>query len=179
MKGGWVAPWVTRQGKVEASTHMSSDAFLLAQHMYGQMASADSLRTATRVHLSVIPPEDKVLCDVGTFSFIASHLLSTYRRNVAVVVELLRLIERLEELHTKLYVLINSPRLALKNIYNVSSRCNLYLNMCMSESSSEDSGAPGSTVTFFLEFILLELEGGRYVGPILPDALADLVIKRG
>ena len=51
----------------------------------------------------------------------------------------------------------------------------LYLNKCVTTSSSEDVRAPGATMTFSLEPILLDLGGGRYVGPLLPVPLADLV----
>ena len=39
----------------------------------------------------------------------------------------------------------------------------------------EDVGAPGSAAHFSLEPILLELEGGQYVGPLLPVLLKELV----
>ena len=35
--------------------------------------------------------------------------------------------------------------------------------------------APGYTVPFNLDPILLDMEGGRYVGPILPGVLKDLI----
>ena len=38
--------------------------------------------------------------------------------------------------------------------------------------------APGARVPFSLEPILVKLEGGRYIGPILPAALVDLVAGR-
>ena len=34
-------------------------------------------------------------------------------------------------------------------------------------------GAPGATVPILIEPILLEMEGGRYVGVILPGLLAE------
>ena len=45
-------------------------------------------------------------------------------------------------------------------------------------SSSEDVEAPRSTVPLLVEPILLEVEGGRYVGQLLPDTVAELVIGR-
>ena len=50
----------------------------------------------------------------------------------------------------------------------------------MIESSSEEIGAAGATVLFLLNPILLELDGGRYVGPPLPLplTLAELVSGR-
>ena len=50
--------------------------------------------------------------------------------------------------------------------------------MCVTALSLEDLGAPGATVPFLLEPILLELEGGHYVGPILPMPLAGLASGR-
>ena len=44
--------------------------------------------------------------------------------------------------------------------------------------ASEVEEAPGARVCFSLEPILVELEGGRYIGPILPASLADLVAGR-
>ena len=60
-----------RQGTVEASTRGGEAASLLAQHMDGRLASADSLRIAARVRLACILSTDKALRDLGTFSFIA------------------------------------------------------------------------------------------------------------
>ena len=55
---------------------------------------------AARVRLAVIPSADKALHDLGTFAFVALHLFSAGRRHLSAVVELLRLIEKLEDLHT-------------------------------------------------------------------------------
>ena len=47
--------------------------------------------------------------------------------------------------------------------------------MCVTELSSEDVGAPGAMVPLSLDPILLGLEGGQYVGPLLPVPLAEMV----
>ena len=99
--GGGFTPWLTRQGTVEASTRGGADASLLAQQLDGRLASADSLRTAARVCLAAIPSAEEALRNLGTFAFVASHLFSTGGRHSSAVAELLRLIERLEELHTE------------------------------------------------------------------------------
>ena len=44
--GRGFTPWLTRQGKVEASTSGGADASRLDQQLDGRLASADSLRTA-------------------------------------------------------------------------------------------------------------------------------------
>ena len=93
-------------------------------------------------------------------------------------VELLQYLNETEELCTEVQGMITSPHLATTVIYDVSRLCSLYLNRCVTASSSEDVGAPGSTVPFLLEPILLELEGGRYVGPLFPLPLAELVSRR-
>ena len=97
---------------------------------------------------------------------------------MSAVAKLLRLIERLEELHTKVQGMISSPHLAMTLLYDVLRRWIQYLNKCVNTSASEVEEAPGASVPFSLEPILVELEGGRYIGPILPDALADLVAGR-
>ena len=51
-----------------------------------------------------------------------------------------------------------------------------YLNRCVASSEVEES--PGGSVPFSLEPILVELERGRYTGPILPATLADLISRR-
>ena len=43
--------------------------------------------------------------------------------------------------------------------------------------ASESLDAPWCQLPFFMELILAELEGGRYVGLILPTSLGDLVSK--
>ena len=70
-----------------------------------------------------------------------------------------------------------TPHLATTLIYNVSRWWSMYLNRCVTASSSEDVGAAGEIATFSLETILLKLEGGRYVGPILTLPLAELVSR--
>ena len=45
-------------------------------------------------------------------------------------------------------------------------------------SSSEVVEVPGAGVPFSLESILVNMEGGRYIVPILPVSLANLVIGR-
>ena len=56
---------------------------------------------ATRVCPSVIPSADDTLKDLGTFAFVALYLFSAGGRHSSDVAKLLRLIERLEELHTE------------------------------------------------------------------------------
>ena len=79
---------------------MGLDASILAQHMYGQLYVVYYLRTSAQVRLSAIPPSDKVLHDLGTFNFAELQILSVGSKNRAAVVELLRLIERLDNIHT-------------------------------------------------------------------------------
>ena len=91
-RGGGFTPWLTRQGSVEASTPGGADASLLAQQLDRRLASADSLRMATRVCLDVIPSADEELCDLGTFAFVASHLFFAGGHHLSAVAKLLRLI---------------------------------------------------------------------------------------
>ena len=56
---------------------------------------------AVRIRLAVIPSADEALRDLGTFAFVASHLFSAGGHHLSAVAEILRLIERLEELHTE------------------------------------------------------------------------------
>ena len=85
---------MTCQGMVEASTREGAEASLLAQQLDGQLASAESLRTAARVRLDCNPSRDDALSDLGTFDFVTLHLFSTTGRHASAVAELLRLIER-------------------------------------------------------------------------------------
>ena len=74
--------------------------------------------------------------------------------------------------------MITSSHLATTLLYDVLQRWPLYLNMRMTALSSEDVGAPRATVPFLVEPILLDLEGGRYVGLLIPANLVDLVSMR-
>ena len=38
------------------------------------------------------------------------------------------------------------------------------------------TGVTGSTVTFTMETILIQLEGGRYVSTIIPGAIVDIIV---
>ena len=130
-------PWVTRHGLLEASTCGGTDASTLAQKLDRRLASAESLQMAARVRLAVIPSADEALRDLGTFTFVASHLFSAGGRHSSAVAELLRLVERLEELHTEVQGMISFPHLATTLLYDVSRRWSQYLNRCMAASASE------------------------------------------
>ena len=54
---------------------------------------------AARVCLAVIPSADEALRDLGMFAFINIYLFSAGKCHSYAISELLRLIERLEELH--------------------------------------------------------------------------------
>ena len=73
---------------------------------------------------------------MGTFYFVLSHLFYAVGINVAAVAELLRLIERLEEIHTKVKVMIISPHLSTTIPNSVSRGCIIHLNSCFDASSS-------------------------------------------
>ena len=118
--------------------------------------------------LAAIPYLYEVLRKLGTFAFVVSHLFSAGRQDSSAVAELIRLITRLEELHTEVQGIISSPRLATTLLLDVSWQWSLYLKMCMAMSESESLNALGCQVPFLLKPILYELEGGRYVGPIPP-----------
>ena len=113
---------MTRHVSVEASTCGGADASILAQHLDSRLSLADSLRMAARVRLAVIPSADEALCNLGMFTFVALYFLSTGGRHLSAVAEILRLIERLEELQTKLRGIISSPHLAMSLLYDVSRR---------------------------------------------------------
>ena len=98
---------------------MGSYASLLLKHMDGHLDSADSLRTSARVHLEVILSTDKALCDLGTFDLVVLHLFCEGGRYAAAAVEILRLIERLEELHRKGQGMVTSHHLYKTRFYYV------------------------------------------------------------
>ena len=60
-------------------------------------------------------------------------------------------------------------------MYNVSRRWIQYLNRYMDASALEVVEAPGDSVPFSLKPILVDMEGGRYVVPILPRPLEELL----
>ena len=163
--GGGFPPWLTRQGLVEAYTHGGADASLLAQQLDGRLSLADFLRLAARVRLAVTPSADETHRDLGIFAFVASHLFSPGGRHSSAVAKILRLIERLEELHTEVQGMISSPHLATTLLFDVSRRWSQYLNRCVAESASELEEAPGVSVPFSLKPILVELEGGALYWP--------------
>ena len=53
------------------------------------------------VCLAIILSVKEALNNLGTFAFVASHFFSAGRRHSSAVAELLRLIERMEKLHTE------------------------------------------------------------------------------
>ena len=87
---------------------------------------------------------------------------------MSAIAELLRLITKLEELHTKEQGMISSPNLATLLLFDVSRRWSLCLNGCMAASALECLDVPGCQAPFLLEPILADMEGGRYIRLILP-----------
>ena len=128
-----------------------------------------------RVRLAAIPSAEEAVRNLETFAFVASHLFSTVRQHSSAVVELLRLIERLKELHTKAQEMISSHHPATTLLYDMSRQWSLYLNRFVAASSSESLEALGSNVPFSLDPIMVDLEGGRNVFPIQLVSVADLV----
>ena len=175
---GGVTPWLTCQGSVEASTRGGAYASLLAQQLDGRLALADSLQMAARVRLAAIPSADKALRDLGAFAFVALQLFCAGGDHLSAVVEPLRLIERLEELQTEVQGMISSPHFATTLLFDVLRRWSHYLNRCVAASASEVVEALGASVPFSLKPILVDLEGGHYIGPILPASLDDVVTGR-
>ena len=109
----------------------------------------DSLQMAARVRLAGIPSADEALCNLGTFTFVASHLSLLGGRHLSTAAKLLRLIEKLEEFHTEVQWMISSPHLATTLLFDVSLRWSQYLNRCVSASALEVVEAPGARVPFY------------------------------
>ena len=133
---------------------------------------------AAKFCLAVILSADKALRDLDTFDFVALQLFSAGGHHSFDVAELLRLIERLEELHTKVQGIISSPHLSTTLLFDVSRRCSQYLKRCVAASASDVVKVPGGSVPFYLKPILVDLEGGRYIDQILPDSLVDIIAGR-
>ena len=77
----------------------------------------------------------------------------------------------MEELHTKVQVTITTPHISTAMIFGMSRCWSLYHNMCVVDPSSENMVTPGEMLPFYLETIILKMEGGRYVGPLFTVAL--------
>ena len=99
------------------------------QELYGWLSSAYSLRTAARICLEVITSTDEALHDLGIFVFVVYYLLSVGRRHAAAVTDILPIIERLEELHTKMQGMIKSFHFSTTLLFDVFRWWSLYLNM--------------------------------------------------
>ena len=76
------------------------------------MESTYSLWMDARARLSVTPSAEEALCNLGMLAFVASHLFSASGWQESSIAELLFLIERLDELHTKVQGMILTPLLA-------------------------------------------------------------------
>ena len=74
---------------------------------------------------------------------------------------------------------ISYPHLPMTLPFGVLRRWSLYLNRCTDALALKSLDAPGCHVPFLLEPILEDLEGGKYVIPILPISLAEILQKTG
>ena len=120
-----------RPGKAELAAHGGADVSLLAQQLDEHFSLADSLRTSTRVRLAAILSMYKALRNLVTFTFVALHLFFAGGRHLSSVADLLRLINSLEKIHTKVKGVVFPLHLAMTLLYDVSWRWILYLNRCV------------------------------------------------
>ena len=65
------------------------------------MASAEYLQAAVILRLSDILYAEEALRDLGMFAFVTSHIFYAGGRKSSTATELLCLIDRMEDLHTK------------------------------------------------------------------------------
>ena len=100
-------------------THGGADTSLLTQQLDGRLASVDSLQTAVRVFLANIPSVEEALRNLATFAFVALRLFSAGGRHLPAVTEILRFIERLEEIHTKFQGMLSYPHPSTTLLYDV------------------------------------------------------------
>ena len=70
--------------------------------------------------------------------------------------------------------MISPPHLATTLLFDMSYWWSHCLNRCVAALVE----VPGASVPFSFKPILVKLEGGGYIGPILPDSLTDLVVGR-
>ena len=147
----------------------------MEQKLDRRLELADSPWTTARVHLDTIPSSDKALLDIGKFSLVILHLFSAGGRYLSDAVDILRRIERVEELHTKGQWMISPPYLSTTLLCDVLQRWILYLNRYVAAWAFEALEGLGANTPLSLEPILVYLEGEQYVGPILPGPLADLL----
>ena len=73
--------------------------------------------------------------------------------------------------------MITQPHLSTTLLYDVSKMWSMHLNICVSASSLEDVGVPGEMGTLSIYPILLDLDSGRYMEPLLPDTMSELVSR--
>ena len=108
------------------------------------------MQKARQVRLAAISSADEALRKLGNFDFVASHVFSADRRHAAVIVDMLRIIERLEELHNKVQGVIKHPYLETTLPFDMSHWWSIYLNICVTELSSDDVRGPGEMMNFLL-----------------------------
>ena len=75
--------------------------------------------------MAAIPSVEEDLPDLGTFVFVASHILSSGGQHLSAVTDILCLMDRMEKLHTDVQGVISSPHLATTLLYDVSRRWSL------------------------------------------------------
>ena len=71
------------------------------------------------------------------FTFVALHILFYVGRKLSAIADLLSLVERLEEIHTKVQGIISFPCLTTTLLYDVSQQWILHLNLCADASVLE------------------------------------------
>ena len=76
---------------------------------------------------------------------------------MSAVAKILRLIEKLEELHNEVQGMTSSPYLNTTLLFDVSWRWSQYLNRCVAALALELVEAPGGKIPFSLKPILVDM----------------------
>ena len=132
-----------------------------------------------RVRLAVILSADEALRDLGTFAFFVSHLFSACGRHSSSVADLFRLIEMMEKILTEVQGVISYHHLDTTLLFELLRQWRQYLNRCVAASAYEVVEALGASAPFSLEPIMVDLEEGCYICPILPASMTDLIRTAG
>ena len=110
---------MTRQVMVETSTCGGSDASLLYHQLDRRLMSEESLWTSVRFRMAAIPSAEEALLNLGMFDLVVLHLFYMGWRHSSAIADLLRIIEILGEIHTKVHGMISSHHLATTLLFGV------------------------------------------------------------
>ena len=141
----------------------------------GTNVRQEEFTSATRMKLAVVVGPRTMATETGTLAF-ATH--SLFGAQCPMVEVILPLVDWIDKNRSKWGRIMEDADSTTRFTYDVSWVVGRYLNACVLASLAAGQGDPGARTPCLFQFIINELDHGRYAGRQLPASLQSLLNGR-